>query len=457
VHVRNPNLISQVDGLPAPQRRRAMFCVMLGLILTNLGSAVVNIALPQVSHSLASSDAATVWVVNAYQLAAIMCLLPIAAIGETLGLKRLYIGGLTIFTLASLACALSPTLVSLVGARLVQGAGAGCISIAATALARVIYPRSLVSKGLALVALAVAVPAALGPTVAAAILAVASWPWLFLVNVPLGALAIVLFLEVAPPEVRVARPFDVTGAVLNALAFGLLIVGVGSLGAGSSRLGLGEMMAGLVCFGLLFRQQVRHPTPMLPFDLLRMPVFMLSVGTSICSYTAQILAYVSLPFMFERLLHLDPVRTGLLVTPWPVMTAVAAPIAGHLLTRYRASTMSTLGLAILAAGLLLMVFLPVAPANWDIAWRLALCGVGFGLFQTPNNTAMMTAGPVERSSAAAGMNAVARFVGWTFGSALVALIFAVGGARATLVCLEVGAAFAFIGAAASAARLAGGK
>ena len=121
MHVRNPNPISQVDGLPTPQRRRAMFCVMLGLILTNLGSAVVNIALPQVSHSLASSDAATVWVVNAYQLAAIMCLLPIAAIGETLGLKRLYIGGLTIFTLASLACALSPTLVSLVGARLVQG------------------------------------------------------------------------------------------------------------------------------------------------------------------------------------------------------------------------------------------------------------------------------------------------------------------------------------------------
>jgi MFS transporter, DHA2 family, multidrug resistance protein len=149
------------------------------------------------------------------------------------------------------------------------------------------------------------------------------------------------------------------------------------------------------------------------------------------------------------------VHTGVLITPWPAMTAVAAPIAGHLLARYSASLICTLGLAMLSAGLLLMVFLPVSPADWDIAWRLALCGVGFGLFQTPNNTIMMAAGPVERSSAAAGMNAVARFVGWTLGSALVALIFSVGGTSATVICLGTAAAFAFAGAATSGARLAG--
>jgi DHA2 family multidrug resistance protein-like MFS transporter len=125
--------------------------------------------------------------------------------------------------------------------------------------------------------------------------------------------------------------------------------------------------------------------------------------TSIYSYASQILAYVSLPFLFERGFHLTPVHTGLLNTPWPAMTAVAVPIAGRLLARYSASLLSTLGLAILALGLLLMVVLPEAPADWDVAWRLALCGVGFG----PNNTVMMTARPVDRSSAAAGMNSVA--------------------------------------------------
>ncbi|MBV8662447.1 MAG: MFS transporter [Hyphomicrobiales bacterium] len=444
--------MSQVDGLAAPERRRAMFCVMLGLALSNLSNAVVNIALPDVSHSFGTSDAATVWTVNAYQLAATVCLLPVAAMGETLGLKRVYTAGLVIFTAASLACALSPTLAALVCARLVQGAGAACISVAGVALVRVIHPRSLISRALALVALAVSVPAALGPTVAAMILAVARWPWLFLLNVPLGGLALLLFLEVAPPGVRVARPFDLTGAVLNALAFGLLAVGVGALGVGNSGLGLAEMIGGLICFGLLFRQQVRHPAPMVPFDLLRIPVFVLSMGTSICSYTAQILAYVSLPFMFERGLHLTPVATGLLVAPWPLMTAAAAPIAGRLTNRYPASTLSAVGLLILAAGLLLMVFLPAAPANWDIVWRLALCGIGFGLFQTPNNTSMMMAGPVNRSGAAASMNAVARYVGLTLGSALVAVIFGLGGARAAAFCLEAGASFSLIGALASSAR-----
>jgi MFS transporter, DHA2 family, multidrug resistance protein len=447
--------VSETDGLPAPERRRAMFCVMLGLALTNLSSAVVNIALPDVSHSFAISDASSVWVVNAYQLAAIVCLLPVSTIGETLGLKRIYVIGLTVFTLASLGCALSPTLAALVCARLVQGVGAACLSVASTALARVIYPRSMASEGLALVALAVAVPTALGPTVAAMILAVATWPWLFMVNVPLGGLALLLFFKVTPPGARVARPFDPIGTTLNALAFGLLVVGVGALGADEPGLGIGEMIAGLVCFAFLFRQQRRHAAPMLPFDLLRMPVFVLSVFTSICSYASQILAFISLPFLFERELHLTPVHTGLLITAWPAMTAVAALIAGRLLARYSAALLSSIGMAILALGLLLMIVLPDAPANWDVAWRLALCGIGFGLFQTPNNTVMMTAGPVDRSSAAAGMNAVARFVGWTLGSALVALIFSVGGTGATAICLGVGSAFAAVGAAASGARLAG--
>jgi MFS transporter, DHA2 family, multidrug resistance protein len=444
--------MSQMDGLPASERRWAMLCVLLGVALSNLSSAVVNIALPDISRSFASSEAAVVWVVNAYQLAGTVCLLPIAGLAESLGLKRVYAAGLAIFTLASLGCVLSPSLPALVFARGVQGVGGACISVAGVALVRTIYPHRSLSEGLALIAVVVAVTGALGPTIGAMILAVANWPWLFLVNVPVGVLAVPLFLVVGPLDVRIARPFDLTGAVLNALAFGFFVIGVGALGAANPGIAVGEIVAGLFCFALLVRQQLRHTTPMLPFDLFRIPLFALTIGTSICSYTAQILAYVSLPFMFETALHLTPVGTGLLLTPWPLMTAVAAPIAGRLTTRYPASVISSIGLIILATGLVLMVFLSAAPANWDIVWRLALCGIGFGLFQTPNNTAMMTAGPVERSGAASGMNAVARYVGWALGSALVALIFGFGGAGATVSCLETGAAFALVGAIASSAR-----
>ncbi|KRQ09936.1 transporter [Bradyrhizobium pachyrhizi] len=437
--------------LTASKRRWAMLCILLGLGLSSLASATVNIALPDISRSFASSEAATVWVVNAYQLSATVCLLPVASLLESLGLKSVYAAGLAIFVLASLGCAFAPTLPMLVSARLIQGVGAAAVSVAGVAFVRVIYPHSMVSKRFALVALAVAVPGAVGPTIAATILAVAKWPWLFLATVPFG-LAVPLFIAVAPRDVRIPRSLDLIGIALNALAFGLFVAGVGTLGIGDGRIAMGEMLAGLFCFGLFVRQQLWHPLPMLPFDLFRIRPFTLSVWTSVCSYAAQILAYVSLPFLFETELHLSAVETGFLLTPWPLMTAITAPIAGRLTIRYDASVISSIGLRLLAAGLFLMVFLPTVPAKWDVVWRLALCGVGFGLFQTPNNTAMMTAGPIGRSGAASGMNAAARYIGWSLGSALVSLIFGLGGHHGVVFCLVAGMVFALMGGAASSAR-----
>jgi DHA2 family multidrug resistance protein-like MFS transporter len=428
-----------------------MICILVGLGLSSLGSAIVNIALPNISRSFATSGAAAVWVVNAYQLSATVCLLPTASLVESLGLKRVYAAGFAIFVAASLGCAFAPTLPMLVSARLIQGAGAAGVSVAGMAFVRVVYPHHMVSKGFALVALAVAIPGALGPTIASAILSVAKWPWLFLVNVPFG-LAVPVFIATAPRDVRSAGSLDLTGIALNALAFGLFVVGVGTLGTGDGPIAAGEIAGGLFFFGVFVRQQLQHPMPMLPFDLFRIPLFTLSVWTSVCSYAAQIMAYVSLPFLFETSMHLSAVETGFLVTPWPLMTAVTALIAGRLATRYPASGICSVGLALLAIGLLLMIFLPAVPEKWDVAWRLALCGIGFGLFQTPNNTAMMTAGPVGRSGAASGMNAAARYIGWSLGSALVSLIFGLGGDHGAVYCLAAGVAFALMGVATSSAR-----
>ncbi len=446
------DLTTLADGLPSSQRRWIMPCVLLGLVLSSLGSAIANIALPSIARSLACSDTAVVWVVNSYQIAITVCLLPVAALGESMGFKRIYAAGLAIFTFASLGCALSPTLTALVYARIVQGVGGAGMTVAGVALVRAIYPRTLISRGFALVALAVAVSGALGPTVAALILATANWPWLFFVNVPLGLVAVPLFLAMAPSGSRYVRPFDLTGAVLNALALGLIVVGVGTLGSGSVGIAAVEIVTGLAFFGLLVRQQTRQTLPLLPLDLIRMPVFALSAATSVCAYAAQILAFVSLPFFFETVLHLTPFETGLLLTPWPLLVAVSAPVAGWLTVYCPASVVSSIGMTVLAGGLRLMAILPPAPAKWDIVWRLAVCGIGFGLFQTPNNTAMMTAGPVERSGGASGMNAVARNVGMSLGAATVALIFGLGGPYGTISCLEVGAGIAAFGAILSGAR-----
>ena len=442
------------DGLDAGRRRWVMACAVLGVVLAGLDSAIANIALPTIARDLHATDAATIWVVNSYQLAVTACLLPAAALGDIYGLKRLYGFGLVLFTAASAACALSPTLSVLVGSRLLQGVGGACMAALGGSLVRTIYPRALLGSGFAMIALAVALSAALGPTLAALILAVADWPWLFLINVPFGLAAIVLFAAVAPPGQYTPRRFDWIGTLLNAVAFGLVVIGVDGLGGDGRTIALGELVAGLVFFGLLFRQQSRQAMPMLPLDLLRIPLFALSVGTSICSYASQILAYVSLPFLFQVGMHRSAVATGLLVTPWPLLVAVAAPIAGRLSGRYPAAILGSIGLAILCAGLMLLATMNAAPADWDVAWRMAICGVGFGFYQTPNNITLMTAGPPARSSGASAMVAVARTVGWSLGSAVVALIFGLFGESGAGLCLYVGAGFAGVGALVSVSRTA---
>jgi DHA2 family multidrug resistance protein-like MFS transporter len=448
-------MTDDTDGLPSPQRQLVTACVILGVILVNLDSAIANIALPTIGRDFAASEAATVWVVNSYHLAVAVCLLPAAAFGEILGVKRVYAFGLIVFMAASLLCAVSPDLDLLVAARVGQGIGGACIGALGPALIRGVYPRRIIGQGFALIALAVALSAVVGPTISALILAVASWPWLFLVNLPVCLVAAPLFLAVAPASPTQKRPFDIVGGVLNAVALGLIVTGVGSLGGSFSRLGMYAIAAGVVVGVVLVRQQRGRKTPLLPLDLLRIPVFALSAGASVCSYAAQITAYISLPFLFQTVLHRSAVATGLLVTPWPLLVSVSAPLAGRLVQRFPPAVLSSAGLSVLALGLVLLVAMPAVPADWDVAWRMAVCGIGFGFFQTPNNTVLMTSGPVARSAAASGLVAMARTIGWSLGSALVALIFAARGSAGTVICLSVGAAFAAVGAVLSVARIRG--
>ena len=444
--------IPEADGLPTPQRHWVIGCVMLGIVLAGLDSAIANIALPTIAKDLQTSESAIVWVVNCYQLAVAVALLPAATMGEIFGVKRVYGFGLILFTAASLACAMSPTLGALVAARVVQGLGGACMAALGPALVRQAYPRAILARGFAVVALGVAISAAIGPTIASLILSVADWPWLFLVNVPIGLVGIPIYFLVAPPSRPQPRRFDYVGAVLTAAMLGLLVVGVDTLGADGQRAGI-EIAAGFVALGALLLQQRRSAAPLLPLDLLRIPLFSLSIVTSICSYSTQILAYISLPFLFQTVMHQSQVTTGLLMTPWPLLVAFAAPVAGRLMGRYPAGILGSAGLAVLCVGMILLALMPSQASYPDIVWRMGLCGIGFGFYQTPNNTTMMTAGPANRSGAAGGMIGVARTVGWSFGSALVAVLFALNGTAGMGECLWAGAALAAFGAMASLARL----
>ncbi|AIO68386.1 MFS transporter [Burkholderia oklahomensis] len=442
------------SGLPLPQRYWAIVCVALGITLAVLDGAIANVALPTIARDLRASDAASIWIVNAYQLAVTISLLPLASLGDRIGYRRVYIAGLALFTAASFGCALSSTLPALATLRVIQGFGAAGIMSVNTALVRMIYPSSQLGRGVAINAMVVALSSAIGPTVASAVLAVAPWPWLFAINVPIGVAAVYGSLRALPVNPGRDAPYDFIGAVMNACVFGLLILSVDALGHGENHASAAVTALAAIVIGYFFvKRQLTQPAPLLPVDLLRIPIFALSIGTSVASFTSQMLAFVALPFWLQNTLGFSQVQTGLYMTPWPLVIVIAAPLAGVLSDRYSAGALGGIGLALFASGLLALATIGAHPTPVDIVWRMALCGAGFGLFQSPNNRAILSSAPRERAGGASGMLGTARLTGQTLGAALVALIFGVAPQHGPTIALYAATAFAAVAAAVSLMRI----
>ena len=420
-----PGAAQHPDGLPVPQRYWAIAAILLAICISVLDSTITNVALPTIARDFGASAAASIWVINAYQLAILVLLLPLASLGEIVGYRRVSQVGLTVFTLASLACACAPSLLTLSVARVIQGIGAAGIMSVNAALVRFTYPQRHLGRAIGINAFVVGTSAALGPTIASAVLAVAHWRWLFGINIPLGILTIAIASYSLPESERSSRPLNYGGALLYAGTFGLLLSGLQSLAHNAATgFALLQIAAAGALSWVLLRHELPRTTPLIPFDLLRNRQFFLSIATSICSFMAQMTALVSLPFEIQRLGH-SAVETGLFMTPWPVGVAVTAPIAGRLADRYPAGVLGGLGLLLLAAGLALLALFPASGTATGFVWRMALCGVGFGLFQSPNNRAVLSASPRARSGAAGGMLGTARLLGQSLGAAGVAILFRV--------------------------------
>jgi DHA2 family multidrug resistance protein-like MFS transporter len=299
------------------------------------------------------------------------------------------------------------------------------------------------------------IASALGPSVASAILAVAPWPWLFAVNVPLGILGAVIALRTLPLTPLSGSKFDGTSALLQAVAFGTLLFGVSEMGHGDSWVHVGvELVIAAISGFVLVLRQLSRTAPLLPVDLLRIPLFALSVTTSVFSFIAQAIAQISMPFLFQHRFEFDQVMTGLLMTPWPLVVAVIAPFAGRLADKYPAGLLGGCGLAVMGLGLLAMGLLPDHPTTLDIVWRMTLCGIGFGFFNTPNNRAIITSAPPIRTGGASGMQATARLLGQSMGAALVALVFTAFPANGPTVGLLIAACVSVVAACVSFSRLA---
>lgn len=441
------------DGLPPGRRGLAATAQLLAVAMSTLDLAIANTALPTIAADLHTNAEASIWIVNAYQIALIATALPFAALGEIAGHKRVFLVGLVLFTLASLGCAAAWSLDSLTIARVFQGLGGSAVMSVNAALIRFIYPADKMGRGMGLNVLVVAVSLAVGPTVASLILAVGRWPLLFAINIPLGVIALALGAKMLPVTPRSAYRFDFVLAGLNAGAFGFLILGLTGAAHGvTMTITLPEIAAGLVFGALMLRRQASHAAPMLPVDLFKIPVFALSTLTAVCAFTTQSLGFVALPFFFEQGLGRSQIETGFLITPWPIMVAVTANLAGRLTERYPAAILGAGGLGALGLGMALLALLPAHPSTLDIVWRMGICGAGFGFFQAPNLRMLMASAPAARAGGASGVITIARLSGQTIGAALVALCFYLDGRHGGVMALALGAGFASAAAIASLAR-----
>lgn len=440
----------------------AIVALQIVLVMTVLDVTVVNVALPVLAEEFQISNSSAVWIVTIYQLIITMLLLPVSSIGDLHSYKRTFLIGVAVFTAASALCAASWNFTMVVIARAIQGLGAACVMGVNIALVRLIYPREILGRGMALNAMCIAIATAAGPTIAGSILSISSWHWLFLINVPLGIAAFFIGWKLLPqnPPVDDKPRFDRVSAVENMIVFGLIFYALGNFTRKGDLLLSGVMLLAGIVVGIFYlRRQFNQEQPLLPVDLFSNSMYSMSIVTSVCSFIAQNVTMIALPFLYLNSYHFSAITTGLLMTPWPLATMIVSPIAARYVERHNPGATAACGMGVYMLGVILLISSGSSPAEWNIAWRMAVCGIGFGMFQTPNNIVMVMATPVHRSGGAGGMQSTARLVGQTLGATIVSSVFALVSVEITAVriCLYTSIGFALIAGVFSYTRTLGHK
>ncbi|MCL4782632.1 MAG: MFS transporter [Bryobacterales bacterium] len=411
------------SGLRGTRGVLAVASVLAAMVLVVLDAAIANVALPTIARELRVTPAMSVLVITAYQMALVMALFACAALGDSLGHKRVFISGVVVFVGASALCVFSPSLPWLVAARILQGFGGAAVMALGVALLRFTVSPQRLGAAISWNALAVALSSAIGPSIGAAVLSVASWPWLFAVNLPVGML--VLFASRALPHVAgTKRPLDMRSVALNAGAFASLVMGSELLPEHPVR-AVALLVFAAILFLVLLRREATKAAPLIPLDLLRGRAFRISVTASVLCFSGVAAAMVALPFYLQHGLGQSAWETGLYMTPWPLTVAIAAPLAERLSNRLSTAWLCATGGVLLAIGLGSAALLPLDGGVAALIPLTMVSGFGFGLFNVPNNRTMFLSAPSDRSGAAGGMQGTARLTGQTAGALTMTLLFTV--------------------------------
>jgi EmrB/QacA subfamily drug resistance transporter len=411
---------------PAASPRTILAVLMVGTFLAPLDSSIVNIALPSIAESLSASLTGVSWVADAYLLAVATLLLSMGRLGDLWGLRNLYVWGLVIFAVGSLACSLSSALWMLIAARAFQAVGASMLFAAGPAVVARTFPPDKRGAALGVVSLSVAAGLTVGPALGGVLVGAAGWPSIFYINVPIALIAAPIAWRVLSTQPPVAEDFDVPGAILGGaglLAFIGALTEMDSRQFGGAAVG-GALISAVLIGGLFVWWERRAKHPMLDLRLLESRQLSAGLLSALLAYSAMFSVVLTMPFLLLKAQGLSPSQAGLLLSVQPLAMAVFAPYAGRLSDRIGSRVPSTLGLCLQAAGLVALSMLGAASPLWQIAACLLVVGSGMAIFQTPNTASVLRATPRARHGVGSALIAEARNVGMAVGIAATAAIIA---------------------------------
>ncbi len=446
-----------------------VFCVTAtGTFMATLDSSIVNVALPVVANNLGADLPLVQWVVSAYLLT-ISSLLPLfGRSGDMFGRKLVYNTGFLVFTVGSVLCGLSSNIWLLVGARIFQALGAAMLMANSPAIVSVAFPGKERGRALGLIGTVVALGSMTGPGLGGLLVGVFGWQAIFYVNIPIGIVAYMLGQLILPKEKpNQQETFDFGGATLFSISMLslLLVVSHGQEWGWESKTVIAGGATGLAALVAFVRYETTVKQPMIDLTLFRNWPLLAGNLSGLLTFMALFSNIILLPFYLHSVLALTPTQIGLLITPFPLIMAVVAPVSGYLSERTSPVVLTTGGLGIMAGGLLYLANLGEQVGLWQVALGQAIMGLGNGMFQSPNNNSILSSVHPTKLGLVSGINALVRNVGMVTGIAVAVSVFenrlynaligitapTAGQQTAAFLtayhsALVVGACFAFIGA-----------
>jgi EmrB/QacA subfamily drug resistance transporter len=413
--------MDQIQDKIYKNRYLILFNVVMMTFMACLDGSIVNVTLPVMAKRLNITNEVVSWVVTAYLITIAATILIFGRLGDIKGKTRVFMAGIVLFTLSSLLCGISTSIYTLIGTRVLQAIGAACTMATSQGIITQIFPGNERGKALGIVGSFVALGSLAGPPLGGFIVSVLSWQFIFLINVPIGIATFAMSMKILPrTAVKSEEKLDAKGAVLFTVTivslFGSLIIGE-DIGYSNPAI-ISGFIAAVIAMTIFILVEKKIKVPMLQLSIFGNKLFSLSIFCGFVTFIAISCSNIVQPFYLQDVMKLTPGMTGLIMMTYPLILAVVAPASGHLSDKIGSELLTFLGLLLTSTGLFFMATLNEHSQIWNMVIFIAIMAVGTGLFQSPNNSLIMSTVPRNMLGIAGSINSLIRNLGMVTGIAL---------------------------------------